>query len=205
MRNNTKIINWNKQFCCWHTFPYPLTIVDSFLPYQLHQDHLSAFSCYDLPLPLFSATRTMNSSNQLTIIILSTIHIWAICNNENMCSLHFYFVAVCKVFFVCLFDVNRILRVMDIPTSSSSGAFDSLAAVLNGLGVNDTWIHPDSLGAGTGLSNKSHFFLAGIENNVIINYEGINHLFNNCHLTSTTPPYQTFLNKCFEFKKRHFT
>ena len=44
-------------------------------------------------------------------------------------------------------------------TSSSSGALDSLAAVLKTLGVNDTEMEPDDLGSGTGFSNMS-FFLA---------------------------------------------
>ena len=42
-------------------------------------------------------------------------------------------------------------------TSSSSGAFDSLAAVLKTLGVNDTDIEPDDLGSGNGFSNNSFF------------------------------------------------
>ena len=42
-------------------------------------------------------------------------------------------------------------------TSSSSGALDSLAAVLKTLGVNDTEIEPDDLGSGTGFSNISFF------------------------------------------------
>ena len=42
-------------------------------------------------------------------------------------------------------------------TSSSSGAFDSLAAVLNTLGVNETEMEPDDLGSGTGFSNNSFF------------------------------------------------
>lgn len=42
-------------------------------------------------------------------------------------------------------------------TSSSSGALDSLAAVLKTLGVNDTEMEPDVLGSGTGFSNMSFF------------------------------------------------
>lgn len=43
------------------------------------------------------------------------------------------------------------------PTSSSSGALDSLAAVLKTLGVKDTEMEPPDLGSGTGLSNISFF------------------------------------------------
>ena len=42
-------------------------------------------------------------------------------------------------------------------TSSSSGAFDSLAAVLKTLGVNDTEMEPANLGSGTGFSSNSVF------------------------------------------------
>lgn len=43
-------------------------------------------------------------------------------------------------------------------TSSSSGALDSLAAVLKTLGVNDTEMEPDDLGSGTGLDSNISFF-----------------------------------------------
>ncbi|KAK2547788.1 Nucleotide triphosphate diphosphatase NUDT15, partial [Acropora cervicornis] len=43
------------------------------------------------------------------------------------------------------------------PTSFSSGALDSLAAVLNILGVNETEMEPEDLGSGTGFSNNSLF------------------------------------------------
>ena len=42
-------------------------------------------------------------------------------------------------------------------TSSSSGALDSLAAVLKTLGVKDTEIEPHDLTSATGLSNISFF------------------------------------------------
>lgn len=57
-------------------------------------------------------------------------------------------------------------------TSSSSGALDSLAAVLKTLGVNDTEMEPDVLGSGTGFSNMS-FFLAikeGRKTRKLVNY-----------------------------------
>ena len=53
-------------------------------------------------------------------------------------------------------------------TSSSSGAFDSLAAVLKTLGVNDTEMEPDVLGSGTGFSNNSFFLPTGGDCNVRI-------------------------------------
>lgn len=43
------------------------------------------------------------------------------------------------------------------PTSFSSGALDSLAAVLKTLGVNDTEMEPEDLGSGTDFSNISLF------------------------------------------------
>lgn len=43
------------------------------------------------------------------------------------------------------------------PTSFSSGALDSLAAVLNILGVNETEMEPEDLGSGTDFSNNSLF------------------------------------------------
>ena len=55
------------------------------------------------------------------------------------------------------------------PTSFSSGALDSLAAVLNILGVNETEMEPEDLGSGTDFSNNS-LFLAMNEGAKAIRY-----------------------------------
>ena len=106
--------------------------MDSFLPYQLH--HCLYCQFCDQHWPSFSTTGGHKNINEPK-------------NSDNIT--HVINWEIIK------FDDTSGLELKH--TSSSSGALDSLAAVLKLLGVKETEIQPEDLGPGTDFANISLF------------------------------------------------